>query len=151
MDFVIDKGMKMHQRRGVLLLVDGEVARAERLAKRLAHLDYDIHVADNGAAGLLKAHELRPDVVISTVDMPILDGYRMLAGLRSKPETHDIPVMLITEDSSQESIARGWTAGADLCIPRSQGEVDVLATLHRALQSLCVGEHSHSWPAALVS
>jgi PleD family two-component response regulator len=151
MDCIVDKGMNMHQRRGILLLVDGEVARAERMAKRLAHLGYDIHVADNGATALLKAHELLPDVVISTVDMPILDGYRMLAALRSKPETIDIPVMLITEDSSQETIARGWTAGADLCIPRNQGEADVLATLHRALHSLRVGERSQPLHAALVS
>jgi PleD family two-component response regulator len=144
MGCISDEGIIMHQRRVILLLVDGEVTRAERLAKRLAHLDCEIHVADNGATALLKAHELLPDVVISTADLPILDGYRMLDALRARAETLDIPVMLITEDSSQESIARGWTAGADLCIPRCQGEADVLATLHRALQSLRLGEVSRA-------
>lgn len=123
----------MHQQRGLLMLVDGEVTRAERLAKRLGHMDFDILVVDNGATALLKAHEARPDVIITTADLPILDGCRMLDALKSKPDTHSIPVLLITEGSSQEEIAHGWTAGADLCIPRNQGEADLLATLHRAL------------------
>lgn len=117
------------------MLVDGEAARAERLAKRLDHLDFDVLLAHDGATALLKAHEIRPDVVISAADLPILDGCRMLNALKSKPETHHIPVLLITEGSSQEEIARGWTAGADLCIPRNQGEADLLATLHRALSN----------------
>ncbi len=124
----------MHQQ-GILLLVDGEVKRAERLAKRLDHLDFDVRVADNGATALLMAHETIPDVVISAADLPILDGCRMLNALKSAPETSHIPVLLITEGSSQEEIARGWTAGADLCIPRNQGEADLLATLHRALSN----------------
>jgi PleD family two-component response regulator len=129
------EGVAMHQRKGLMLLVDGEVGRAERLAKRLAHLDFEIRLADNGATALLMAHEERPDVIISAAELPILDGYRMLDALRSKRETHQAPVLLITEGSTQDEIARGWMAGADLCIPRNQGEADVLATLHRALSN----------------
>lgn len=125
----------MHQQRGLLMLVDGEVSRAERLAKRLYHLDFDVLVVDNGATALLKAHETRPDVIITAADLPVLDGCRMLDALKSQPETHSIPVLLITDGSSQEEIARGWTAGADLCLPRNQGEADLLATLHRALSN----------------
>lgn len=132
----------MQQRRGQLLLVDGEVARAQKLAKRLEHLNFDIQIADNGATGLLKAHEIRPDVVVSAGSMPILDGYRMLEALRSQPLTRELPVILLTDDSTHEEVARGWMAGADLCIPRNQGEVDVLATLHRALNNLPVRERS---------
>jgi len=139
----------MHQHRGLLLLVDGEVTRAERLAKRLAHLEFDIHVVDDGATALLKVHALHPDVVVSATDLPILDGYRMLEALRSRPETRDVPVLLITEDSSGENVTRGWTAGADLCIPRTQGEADVLATLHRALTGVRAGAQSRN--ATLVS
>lgn len=117
------------------MLVDGEVSRAERLAKRLDHLGFEIQVVGNGATALLQAHEASPDVIISASELPILDGYRMLEALRSKEETSALPVLLITEGSSQEEIARGWMAGADLCIPRNQGEADVLATLHRALSN----------------
>jgi CheY-like chemotaxis protein len=130
----------MHQRRRLLLLVDNELARAERFARRLAHLDYDVQIADNGASALLKAHELRPDVVITAADLPVLDGYRMLDALRSKPQTMELPVLILTDGNRQEEVARAWQAGADLCIPLNQGEADVLATLHRALSSI----HPHA-------
>lgn len=125
----------MHRQRGVLLLVDGELGRAERMAKRLAHLDMDVEIADNGAVALLKAHELRPDVVVAATHLPVLDGVRMLDALRSQAATRDIQVILITDGNKEEELVRGWNAGADLCIPRSQGEADILATLHRALPS----------------
>ena len=126
----------MLQRNRVLLLVDNEVARAERLAKRLAYLDYDVRVSHNGAAGLLRVYELRPQVVIVAADMPILDGFLMLQALRAKVPTKDLPVILLTEGNSQEELVKGWQAGADLCVPLNQGEADVLATLHRALSSV---------------
>jgi PleD family two-component response regulator len=126
----------MHQRRKLLLLVDHEVSRAERLARRLAHLDFDVQLADNGATGLLKTHELHPDVVITAGEMPILDGYQMLEALRSKQPTSGIPVLVLTDGNRQEEVARAWQVGADLCIPLNQGEADILATLHRALSSL---------------
>ncbi|MGV3720238.1 MAG: response regulator [Actinomycetota bacterium] len=140
----------MHQRRRLLLLVDNELARAERLARRLSHLNYDVQMADNGATGLLKAHEQHPDVVIAAADLPVLDGYRMLEALRSKPQTHEIPVLIMTDGNRQEEVAQAWQAGADLCIPMNQGEADVLATLHRALSSIHHGSDcSHA--VAMVS
>jgi DNA-binding response OmpR family regulator len=99
-------------------------------------MDYDVQLADNGAVGLLKAHEMHPDVVITTGEMPILDGYQMLEALRSKQQTSDIPVLILTDGNRQEDEARAWQVGADLCIPLNQGEADVLATLHRALSSI---------------
>ena len=125
----------MHQQRTVLL-VDGDVPRASKLARRLSGLDLDIRVVDNGALGLLQVHQLRPAAVVVDAGAPILDGYRMLDAVRSQPETRQTPVILITEGSSQEELVRGWNTGADLCIPRTHGEADVLATLHRALSSV---------------
>ncbi len=123
----------MHQRESLLLLVDGEAHRAERLARRLAHLGYRIQIAENGATALLRAHELCPEMVVASSELPILDGFLMLEALRKDPRTRQTQVILIMENSGHEELARGWKAGADLCVPRNQGEADLLATLHRAL------------------
>jgi len=144
------EGIRIHQQRGLLLLVDGDVSRAERLAGRLSGTDFDIRIADNGALALLKAHERRPDVVVTSADLPILDGFRMLEALRSQPQTCDVPVILLIDGNSQPDLIRGWNAGADLCIPRVHGEADVLATLHRALTGVRQWTVSPS-EAALVS
>src|SRR4051812_11045732 len=95
-------------RRRRLLLVDGDVKRAHRLGQRLPHPEFEVHVADNGASALLLAHELRPDVVITANELPIMDGHLLLAALRSKPETRDATVIVLTEGSSHEELARCW-------------------------------------------
>jgi len=135
----------MHQREGLLLLVDGEVPRAESLARRLAHMGYRVQVADNGATGLLRVHELRPEVVVAAADLPILDGYLMLEALRKDPRTCHTQVILITEDAGQEELARGWKAGADLCVPRNDGEATLLTVLNRTFGSTCHRESAHEY------
>ena len=134
----------MHQRRRTILLVDGQRRRAERLAHRLADLGFDLQVADNGATGLLKAHDRMPDVVIAASRMEIPDGYQMLEALRCKPQTRDIPVILMAEESDREDLVRGWNSGADFCITRGQDEVETVATLRRALA--CVSLEPSSSP-----
>lgn len=126
----------MQQPRGTVLLVDGDVPRAERLSSRLTSLGFEVRLADNGAMGLLKVHERRPDAVLIAAELPILDGYRMLDALRSQAQTCDIPAILLTEGNSNRELAQGWSAGADLCIPRSHGEAEVVSTLQRALMGL---------------
>lgn len=125
----------MRQPGNRLLLVDADRGRAERLARRLAGLSLEIELAENGAEALLRVHARRPDVIVTTAELPVLNGFLMLEGLRSQPATADVPVILLTEGYGHEELARGWKAGADLCIPRQHGDADVLATLHRALES----------------
>ena len=126
----------MHQQNGQILLVDGDRARARRLAERLDSLGFEIRTADNGATGLLAAHAEQPDLVVAAAELPVLDGFRLADALRSRPETRGVALVLLTEGSGQEELARAWHVGADLCIPLDHGEADVLATLHRVLGDL---------------
>jgi DNA-binding response OmpR family regulator len=141
----------MQHEAGLLLLVDGNVHRAERLRGSLVALGFEVRLADNGAVGLLKAHERRPDAALVAAELPILDGYRMLDALRSQPQTCDIPVILLTEGNSNRELVRGWSAGADLCVPCNSGEAEVLVTLRRALMGLRQTERAQHRQAALVS
>lgn len=54
--------------------------------------------ARDGREGLRLAHELRPDIIISDVSMPVMDGIEMLAGIRSSPILRDTPVILLSGD-----------------------------------------------------
>lgn len=121
----------MQQSVDYLLLADGDRERANRLVRRLSHLGIGIEVVGDGASALLSAHRRRPRLLVCLPDLPILDGYRLVEALRSRPETASIPAVLVTESAGPQELARGWRAGADLCIPLCQGEADVLATLHR--------------------
>ncbi len=135
--------MRMHQRRTVLL-ADGDPNRARMMAFRLAALKYEVRHFENGALALLKAHELKPDLIIADADMPILDGCRMVDALRSEGGTAQIPVVLLIESAEQEALVRGWRSGADLCLPWKHSEGELELALRRLLG---VGPTQHTWAA----
>lgn len=73
---------------------------------------WEFSEACDGAEGLAKARELRPDVVISDVNMPVMDGFELCAAIRSDPALRRIPVLLLTMLGDESSRRRGVLVGA---------------------------------------
>ncbi len=74
---------------------------------------YRVVEAADGAEGLARARELVPDLVVSDVMMPNLDGYALVRGLRQDPELDFIPVILLTARAGLDSKLEGLGDGAD--------------------------------------
>lgn len=70
-------------------------------------LPVEVAVAENGFSGLLRLGEWRPDLLITDLNMPGMDGFRMIRHLRASPEWHDLPIIVITALGAQEVAARG--------------------------------------------
>jgi twitching motility two-component system response regulator PilG len=68
--------------------------------------------ARDGAEGLARVRELLPDVVISDVKMPVMDGFELCAAIRSDPKLRHIPVVLLTMLDDDASRQRGQLVGA---------------------------------------
>jgi len=96
----------------VVLVVEDN---ADMRAYLRAHLDglYHVEEAENGAVGLERAIALVPDLVISDVMMPELDGFGLLAALKADVRTSHVPVVLLTARADAESKIAGLKAGAD--------------------------------------
>jgi signal transduction histidine kinase/DNA-binding response OmpR family regulator len=96
--------------------------------------------AYNGEAGIEKALETVPDLIVSDVMMPIKDGFEVLETLKNDERTSHIPIILLTAKADVESRLRGLRRGADayLAKPFHQEElmvtVDNLLELRRKLQ-----------------
>jgi signal transduction histidine kinase/DNA-binding response OmpR family regulator len=99
------------QRPKVLVIDDNDDMRS--YISRLLADDYVVLTAANGVEGVARARDARPDLVVSDVMMPQLDGYGVLDALRAEPATEHIPVVLLSARAGQESTVEGIEAGAD--------------------------------------
>lgn len=95
-----------------ILVVEDSLTQAEQLRFLLEENGYAVRVARDGAEGLAMARERRPDLVISDVIMPRMDGFSMCRVMRSDTVLRDIPVVLLTSYASASNIVRGLECGA---------------------------------------
>nr|WP_320059115.1 two-component regulator propeller domain-containing protein [uncultured Bacteroides sp.] len=96
----------------VMLLVEDN----QELRNFLRHLfldEYIIYAAANGFEGLSKALDILPDIIISDVMMPEMDGLEMVKALRKDVSTSHIPIVLLTAKTDIESRLQGLEIGAD--------------------------------------
>lgn len=79
-----------------VLLVEDDSTVRQMLKLLLGEEDFDILEASNGLEGAMKAQSGDPDLMIVDLMMPEVDGERMLAEIRSHPETRDIPILVVS-------------------------------------------------------
>jgi DNA-binding response OmpR family regulator len=99
-----------------LLLVVEDNADLQAFLKTQLNTLYRVETADNGEEGLAKALELQPDLVLSDIMMPKMNGIEMLDKLKNTLATSHIPVILLTAKSAIESQIEGLDYGADYYI-----------------------------------
>ena len=97
---------------GTVLVADDN-ADMRAYLKDLLSTRWTVAVAHDGVEALQIARERRPDVILTDVMMPNLDGFGLLRELRGDPEVRDIPVMMLSARAGEESRVEGFEAGAD--------------------------------------
>jgi PAS domain S-box-containing protein len=95
-----------------VLVVDDNADIREYVAGLLAE-DYQVTTAVDGVDGLALARELPPDLVLTDVMMPRMDGFELLAALQADPITIGVPVVMLSARAGEEGTLQGLDAGAD--------------------------------------
>lgn len=95
-----------------ILLADDNADMRDYL-QRLLSIHYTVQAVSNGAMALAAALEQKPDLVISDLMMPELDGFQLLHALRSDARTQAVPVILLSARAGEEASIEGLEAGAD--------------------------------------
>ncbi|MDQ2784514.1 MAG: ATP-binding protein [Chloroflexota bacterium] len=98
---------------GARILLADDNADMRAYARRLLRDNYAIETVADGAAALAAARERPPDVILTDVMMPQMDGFALLRALRADPRTRDIPVIFLSARAGEESAIEGIAAGAD--------------------------------------
>lgn len=101
----------------LILIIDDDVDFAEATATVLRAWSYEVRISGNGEEGLALARELRPALVIADVLMPGRDGVDLCRALKQRPETHDMPVLLLSAIASERDMDLSAASGDPLWLP----------------------------------
>jgi len=115
-----------------VLFVDDSIDLLNLLKVELSDLGYDVLVASDGEAGLRVAHEEHPDIIISDIRMPVMDGYEFVQRLRNSPEFSSIPAIAMTSYGTKRDVERAFAVGYNAHI-RKPAEMEELSTLIKRL------------------
>ena len=115
-----------------VLVVDDEPNIVELLTVSLKFQGFDVHSANNGTEALRLARELNPDAYILDVMMPGMDGFELLAKLRT--EGLDGPVLYLTAKDSVDQRIHGLTIGADDYVTKPFSLEEVITRLRVILR-----------------
>lgn len=96
-----------------LLIVEDDAAIRNNIARLLKLEGYDVHVAGNGREGLERARAVRPELLITDINMPEMDGFALLQAVRADAALATTAVLMLTALDDRASMRRGMTAGAD--------------------------------------
>jgi CheY-like chemotaxis protein len=96
----------------LVLLVDGDDEKRSSLRQKLlAH--YNVSEAANGVEGLQKVVQEHPNLILSDVVMPQMDGYEFCRKVKENPDTADIPFLILTDQITQKQQIEGFKSGAN--------------------------------------
>lgn len=129
---LVGVSQKTVQKKSRILIVEDNQELRMFLRLQLAD-DFWVEGAENGEEGLQKAIELQPDIILSDVMMPVMDGIQLLEQVKNNFDTSHIPVVLLTAKSSVESKIEGLRYGADAYMTKPFNNEQLKAQLENLL------------------
>ena len=118
-----------------ILIVEDSPTQALKLELLLNEHHYLTHVAKNGQEGIQLATEKIPDLIISDVTMPVINGFKMCSHIKNAPEIQHIPVLLLTDLHDPEDIINGLNAKADAYVTKPYKESFLLSKVEFLLSN----------------
>jgi PAS domain S-box-containing protein len=117
-----------------ILLVDDNADMREYVRKLLSS-QYEVTAVADGEAALVAIHEQVPDLVLSDIMMPRLDGFGLLRKLRQDKRTCSIPIVLVSARAGEEARVEGLEAGADDYLVKPFSARELLARVKATLET----------------
>jgi two-component system cell cycle response regulator len=114
----------------VLVVDDSEVTRT-LLVRTLERAGFAVISAKDGAEGAVVALKERPAVVVTDLEMPLMDGYQLLRLLKHEPASASIPVLILTSHGEAPSRFWGLHTGADAYLTKNYDSAELVSTVSR--------------------
>ena len=130
-----------------LLVVDDEPNLLRAVAACLKTEGYEVTTARSGREALLQLAEVVPDLVVSDIRMPVMDGYQLARQLRGSPRTALVPIVFLTARDETADRIEGFRAGIDAYLTKPFEPEELIAVVNGILSRV---ERTHSQIARLV-
>jgi DNA-binding NarL/FixJ family response regulator len=112
-----------------LLVVDDEARLLRAVAVTLREEGYEVATARSGVEALVRINEAIPDLVISDIRMPGMDGYKLARALRSNARTALTPIIFLTAKDEREDRITGFRTGVDAYLTKPFDPEELLAVI----------------------
>ncbi|MDH5572888.1 MAG: response regulator [Gammaproteobacteria bacterium] len=117
-----------------ILAVDDSASMRQMVTHTLKSAGYDVIDAADGSQALAKAKQTQVNLIITDVNMPVMDGITLVKELRALPQYKFTPILLLTTESGAEKKAEGKTAGATGWLVKPFNPEQMLATIKKVVR-----------------
>src|SRR5687767_5950648 len=129
-------GMQAPEKRPLVLVIEDDLAARKLYAENLIHAGLDVAEAHNGLQAVEKARELLPDVIVTDLGLPGIDGYELCRRLQQDNRTSHTPIVAITgRYFSVADVARARREGCHTVLIKPFVGDDLITEVRRALLS----------------
>ena len=119
---------------GARILLADDNADMRDYLNRLLSQHYEVQVVGDGVAALAAIRQQMPDLLLTDVMMPEMDGFELLRSLRSNSKTQDLPIILLSARAGEEARIEGLEAGADDYLTKPFSARELLARVEASLK-----------------
>ena len=116
-----------------VLVIDDDAATRELVATQLRASRFRVSLAENGLDALMQLERVRPDLIVSEIRMPKLDGLSFVRAIKTRTDTHSIPVIFLTCETDSEVVIKGINIGARFYLTKPFDARDLVWKIRRIL------------------
>jgi two-component system, sensor histidine kinase and response regulator len=123
-----------------ILIIDDIASNIQVVANLLKKNNYNISYAQSGKAGIEKANQTNFDLILLDIMMPEMDGFEVCHHIKKNKKTKDIPIIFLTAKTTEDSLKKGFEAGAVDFITKPFKSDELLARVNTHIQLKTVRE-----------
>lgn len=117
-----------------ILVVEDEAALSELLSYNLTKEGFEVSLSADGEDAVIAVDEQRPDLILLDWMLPTQSGIEVCRQIKARPETRDIPVIMLTARGEEEDRIRGLNTGADDFITKPFSMTELVARIRAVLR-----------------
>ncbi|MFT6074703.1 MAG: two-component system chemotaxis response regulator CheY [Yoonia sp.] len=114
-----------------ILAIDDSRTIREMLRMALCAAGFDVHLASDGQEGVEILEKVHPDVVITDINMPRMNGFEVIEAIRSGGGLRALPILVLTTESAQDLKDRARNAGATGWIVKPFDDAKLISAIRR--------------------